>query len=82
VAALDRAVALAEVDAVTEAVDGDLDLDVAVVLEPLLQVQRVVAERGRASERQILRAASSSRGVRTMRMPLPPPPADGLIRTG
>ena len=35
-----------------------------------------------ASERQILIADSSSRDVRTMRMPLPPPPADGLISTG
>ena len=46
VASLDRAVALAEVDAVAEAVDRDLDLDVAGVVEPLLEVQRVVAERG------------------------------------
>ena len=45
-AALDGAVALAEVDAVAVAVDRDLDLDVAVVLEPLLEVQRVVTERG------------------------------------
>ena len=45
VAALDRAVALAEVDAVAVAVDGDLDLDVAVLVEPLLEVERVVAER-------------------------------------
>ena len=41
-----RAVALPEVDAVPEPVDRDLDLDVAVVLEPALEVQRVVAERG------------------------------------
>ena len=44
--ALDRAVALAEVDAVAVAVDRDLDLDVAVLVEPLLEVERVVAERG------------------------------------
>ena len=35
-----------------------------------------------ASDRQTRSADSSSRGVRTMRMPLPPPPADGLMRTG
>ena len=46
VAALDGAVALADVDAVAVAVDDDLDLDVAVVLQPLLEVQRVVAEGG------------------------------------
>ena len=45
VAALDRAVALADVDAVAVAIDDDLDLDVAVVLEPLFEVQRVVVER-------------------------------------
>ena len=46
VAALHGAVALAEVDAGAEAVDRDLDLHVPVVVEPLLEVQRVVAERG------------------------------------
>ena len=46
VAPLDRAVALAEVDAVAVAVDDDLDLDVAVLVEPLLEVERVVAEGG------------------------------------
>ena len=46
VAPLDRAVALAEVHAVTEPVDGDLDLDVAVLLDPLLEVERLVVERG------------------------------------
>ena len=45
VAPLDGAVALAEVDAVAVAVDRDLDLDVAVLVEPLLEVERVVAER-------------------------------------
>ncbi len=56
VAALDRAVALADVDAVAVAVDDDLDLDVAVFLEPLLEVQRVVAE-----GRQCLRATHGHR---------------------
>ena len=35
-----------------------------------------------ASERLTLKLDSSSRGVRTSRMPLPPPPADGLSMTG
>ena len=43
-AALDAAVALAEVDAAAVAIDGDLDLDVAGLLEPALEIQRVVAE--------------------------------------
>ena len=82
-APLDRAVALAEVDAVAVAVDGDLDLDVAVLLEPLLEVQRVVAERGpRLGAADRAAPTRSSRGERTMRMPLPPPPADGLMSTG
>ena len=59
VAALDRAVALAEVDAVAVAVDRDLDLDVAVLVEPLLEVERVVAERGLR-----LRAADLERPIR------------------
>ena len=41
---LDRAVALAEVDAGAEPIDDHLDLDVAGVVEPLLEVQRIVAE--------------------------------------
>jgi hypothetical protein len=46
VAALDRAVTLAHVDGVAEAVHRDLDLDVAVVVEELLEIERVVAEAG------------------------------------
>ena len=44
VAALDGAVPLAHVDGVAETVDRHLDLHVAVVVEVLLQVERVVAE--------------------------------------
>ncbi len=43
---LHGAVALADVDAVAVVVDEHLDLDVARLLEPLLEVQRVVAEGG------------------------------------
>src|SRR3954468_23403685 len=45
VPALHRAVALAQVDAMAVSVDRDLDLDMAVLVEPLLEVERVVAER-------------------------------------
>src|SRR5450759_934358 len=44
--ALDRAVAFAQVDGMAETIHRHLDLDVAVVLEELLQVQGVVAKAG------------------------------------
>ena len=47
VAALDRAVALAEVDAVPVGIEEDLDLDVAAALDQPLEDQPVVAERRR-----------------------------------
>jgi hypothetical protein len=46
VAALDAAVALAEVDAAAVAVDRDLDLDMAGLRQPALEIERVVSERG------------------------------------
>src|SRR6185503_15707565 len=46
VAALDRAVALAEMDAVAVAVEQELDLDVARSLDQPLEDEPVVAERG------------------------------------
>ena len=45
-AALDRAIAFAEVDAVAVAIEQDLDLDVARALDQALEDQPVVAERG------------------------------------
>ncbi len=57
-AALDGAVALAEWDALAIAVDDHLNLDVAVVLQPSLEVERIVAE-GRPG----LRAADPQRGL-------------------
>ena len=44
-APLDRAVALAEVDAVAGGIEQDLDLDVARALEEPLEDDAVVAER-------------------------------------
>ena len=64
VPALDRAVALAHVDAVPVAVDRDLDLDVPVLVEPLLEVERIVAERGLG-----LGAADAHRGLELARRP-------------
>ena len=46
-AALDRALALEQVDDVAVVVGEDLDLDVARPLDQPLDVQRAVAERGR-----------------------------------
>ena len=63
VATLDRAVALAEVDAVAVAVDHDLDLDVAVVLQPLLEVERVVAEGGAGLGPADLEGGLAARGA-------------------
>ena len=80
---LDRAVALAEVDAVPVLVEEDLDLDVTRAFDEPFQDQPLVAERalrlaaGRGELRREARRAS-----RTVRMPLPPPPAAGLTRIG
>ena len=83
VAALHRALALAEVRDGAVLVAEDLDLDVAARGDVALEQQRVVAERvggePRASEAT---AASSASGRATTCMPLPPPPADGLTSSG
>ena len=83
VAALHRAVALAEMDRVALAVGEHLNLDVARILEELLHVDLIVAERGlglglRSSTRHCARCAS----VCTTRMPRPPPPPAALMITG
>ena len=83
VAALHRAVALAEVDRVALAVGEHLDLDVARVLEELLHVDQVVAERGlRLRTCVIAIALSRCASVCTTRMPRPPPPPAALMITG
>ena len=83
VAALQRAVALAEMDGLAGAVAEHLDLDVARLLEIFLDVDGVVAEgglglgaRGLTAPRQIVL------GVRATFMPRPPPPAVALMSTG
>ena len=64
-------------------VGEDLDLDVAGLVEVLLEVHRVVAE-ARRSPRSAPRARreSKSSARSTRRMPLPPPPAAALSITG
>ena len=83
VAALQRAVALAEMDGAALAVAEHLDLDVARPLEIFLEIDRVVAEGGLrlgARGRERVRAARP-RSCATF-MPRPPPPAAALTSTG
>ena len=82
VAALQRAVALEQVDDVAVRVAEHLHLDMARAQDIFLDQHMVVAERG---GRLALAAASSSAksaAASTLRMPLPPPPATALISTG
>ena len=83
VAALQRAVALAQMHDVAVAVGDHLDLDVARLAEVLLQIDRVVAEGGLGLDpaRSRTASAASSAVVDTF-MPRPPPPAAALISTG
>ena len=83
VAALQAAFALAEVDDVAVAVGEHLHLDVAGAQHESLEEQRVVAERRAPPRAARWRARPAGRdGSCTTRMPLPPPPADGLTSTG
>ena len=83
VAALHRAVALEQVDAVAVRVGEDLDLDVARAGDVLLDQHVVVAEAGdRLALARGERVAGNPRPLSTRRMPLPPPPAAALISTG
>ena len=82
-AALRRAVALEEVHDVAVGVGEDLHLDVAAALDVLLDQHGVVAERARAPRAgRRPRASAYSAAPRTIRMPLPPPPAAALTSTG
>ena len=82
-AALQRAVALAEVDRAALAVAEHLDFDVPRLLQIFLQIDRVVAERrlglalgGGDRLDQIASALAATF------MPRPPPPAAALTSTG
>ena len=80
--ALDRAVALEQVHEVAVAVAEHLDLDVARPAQVFFHEHAVVAE-GAALRAWRPRGPPRSRSGRsTTLMPLPPPPADALIRTG
>ena len=81
--ALDRAFPLEQVHDVAVAVAEDLYLHVARCFDVPLHEQGVVTERGDGlapgrldGGRQVVCVAA------TMRIPLPPPPAEALTRTG
>jgi hypothetical protein len=83
VAALDRAVALAEVDDSCRGVGEDLDLDVARPEDRASRGRRCRRRRRRRPRAWRLEGGSRTRRlVLTRRMPLPPPPAAALIITG
>ena len=83
VAALQRAIALAQMHDIAMAVGQDLDFDMARLLEIFLHIDRVVAEGGLGlgaggGQRE---ATVRPRSCATF-MPRPPPPAVALISTG
>ena len=83
VAALQRAVALAEMDGAALAVAEHLDFDVARPLEIFFQIERIVAERGLGFGARGRPAPTQARSsARTTFMPRPPPPAAALSSTG
>jgi hypothetical protein len=84
VAALQRAIAFAEMDRVAFAIAQHLDFDVARLAEVLFHVDGIVAEGiglgfGAGGVDQ---ATSRSASVFATFMPRPPPPAVALISTG
>ena len=81
-AALDRAVALAQMDDCPLLVAEHLDLDMARAEQRALDQETAVAERALGLGGGWRSAASSSSGARTIRMPRPPPPALALTISG
>ena len=80
--ALERTVALAEMDGAPAPVTENLDFDVARLYEQLLQVHRFVAKgRLRLHTRRRQRTGQLLFGMDDF-MPRPPPPADALTRIG
>lgn len=82
VAALQRAVAVAQVDGVALAVGQHLHFDVARVGEEFFQIDHRVAERRACFERVSFAEAIRSSSLCTTRMPRPPPPPAALMITG
>ncbi len=82
IAALDRALALAEMDDVAVLVAEHLNLDMARLLDIFLDEHAVVAEARLRLRLRRVEAFLHLFAAIAMRMPLPPPPADALIITG
>jgi hypothetical protein len=83
VAALRRALALVEMDDVAVGVAEHLEFDMPRMLDVALEDHARVAERaGRLALRRGQRVGEFGFSLRTMRMPLPPPPAAALIISG
>ena len=79
---LQRALALEERDDVLVVVREDLDLDVPRTLDEAFDVQGAVAERGLGVPARGLNRGRRVFPGRTICMPMPPPPDDGLSRAG
>jgi hypothetical protein len=82
VAALHRAVALAEVDHVAVVSASTWNSMWRGLLEEFLHVDLVVAEGGRASRACQVDRRSAVASLCTTRMPRPPPPPAALMMTG
>ena len=82
VAALDRALPLEEVDDRAMGIAHDLHLNVAGTDQIALQEHGLVTERSGGLPLAPATASGSSSGVATMRIPLPPPPAEALTKAG
>jgi hypothetical protein len=83
VTALHRAIAFTKIDGIPETVGKHLNLDVARVLEVLLQVYTLgLPKKLCASARVMFTALISAASVWTTRMPRPPPPPAALMITG
>jgi hypothetical protein len=82
VAALDGALAFEQGDNVAVLVGENLELDVAGLLDELLHVELAVAEGVGGLGIGGMEEVGQFLGLRTMRIPRPPPPALALRMTG
>jgi hypothetical protein len=82
VAALERAVALAQMHGVAVSVAEDLELDVARIAEIFFDIDGGVAESGLGFEPACIIWASSWSSDWTTFIPRPPPPEAALMITG
>ena len=80
--ALNRAIALAQMDDVAMPVGQDLEFDMMRPLDILFEKDASVAERAWASRDATSMFSRSSASDRTTRSPRPPPPALALMMTG